>query len=82
MKVNRVLRPFLTVFEHLRQKSKPNERLDSPTIGPSTNDPSLATSFSEIGKSHDLHSNENCQTTVPYQMTCKTKKKKHFNLNG
>ena len=37
---------------------KSNKELDSPTPGPSTNNPSYAKSFSEIGESHYLCSDE------------------------
>ena len=40
----------------LAKKYKSNKGLDSPTSGPSTNDPSYATSSSKIDESHYFHS--------------------------
>ena len=58
------------------KKCRPNKGLDSPTPGPSTNDPNYAISSSEIGKSHYLCSDEKHPTTVRIKMTRQTKKKR------
>ena len=46
---------------------KSNKGLNPPLLGPSTNDPSYATSSSEIGESHHLcceeKSSDNCPTS-------------------
>ena len=45
------------------KRCKPNKGLDSPAHGPSTNDPSYATSSSEIG-------DENFKTTSFINLSC------------
>ena len=43
----------------LPEEYKSNKRLDFSTPAPSTNDPSYATSSSEIGELHYFHNDEN-----------------------
>ena len=57
--VNQDSKNLLDLFQaSLANKCWPNKGLDSPTPRPSTNDPSYATLYSEISKSHYLCSDE------------------------
>ena len=55
---------LLNLFQKSLAKNVwPNKGLDSPTLGPSTNDPSYATSSSEMDASHYLRIEE--KSSVP-----------------
>ena len=59
-------RTLLDLFQaSLAKKCWPNKGLDSPTPGSSTNDPSYATSSSEMDASHFLRIDE--KSSVLYQ---------------
>ena len=57
---------LLDIFQvSLAENCKPNKGLNSSMPRPSTNDPSYATSSSEIGESHYLHSDEKSSDNYP-----------------
>ena len=65
------------------EECKSNKGLDSPTPGPSMDDPSYATLSSKISESQYICSEENRQTTVPHQNDSSDKKNREkmtFNL--
>ena len=64
------------------KKCKSNKGLDSPTIGPSTNNPSCATSSSEISESYYLCSDEKFSDSCPASKWLIRQKRNKLILNG
>ena len=56
------------------KKCRPYKGLDSPTPGPSTNDPNYATLSFEIGESHNLCSDEKSSENWPVSNDSSDKK--------
>ena len=66
------------VMMSFAKRCKPNKGLDYPAPGPSTNDPSYATSSSKIGEYHYLHSDENFKTSSLINSACSQQRPQKF----
>ena len=64
------------------KKCKPNKGLDSPTPGPSTNDPNYATLSSVMANRIFSAATKNRRTTVPYQNDLSHKKIETMKFNS